>query len=411
MIKRTRRKFILSTMAVMALLLLLLLGAVNLVMYFSGEHQATGLMEQLARSDGALRRDEIGNPLPPQDSPSSFEPFRGAAPRNISDFSVKLGFDGTVLAVLPDAPYGLTSDEIHSLVSAALSSGASEGSLGQFRFLSAARTYGSILVFHDTQFERSVQLRLLLITGAIFLLSLAAVFPLSCGLARWAVHPVQEAFRKQRQFIADASHELRTPVTVIRANAELLESEIGENRWLSPIISESRRMQQQISDLLLLAKYDIAGQNFERQPLDLAKLVEGALLSFECLAYERGITLRSELPGALPLVGDGARLRQLCAILLDNAIKYTPSGGEISVSLLSRGHGALLTVRNTGAGIPEAEREKIFERFYRTDRSRARETGGFGLGLAIAQQIVLSHGGKISVGGREGEYTEFTVHL
>lgn len=411
MIKRTRRKFILSTMAVMALLLLLLLGAVNLVMYFSGEHQATGLMEQLARSDGALRRDEIGNPLPPQDSPSSFEPFRGAAPRNISDFSVKLGFDGTVLAVLPDAPYGLTSDEIHSLVSAALSSGASEGSLGQFRFLSAARTYGSILVFHDTQFERSVQLRLLLITGAIFLLSLAAVFPLSCGLARWAVHPVQEAFQKQRQFIADASHELRTPVTVIRANAELLESEIGENRWLSPIISESRRMQQQISDLLLLAKYDIAGQNFERQPLDLAKLVEGALLSFECLAYERGITLRSELPGALPLVGDGARLRQLCAILLDNAIKYTPSGGEISVSLLSRGHGALLTVRNTGAGIPEAEREKIFERFYRTDRSRARETGGFGLGLAIAQQIVLSHGGKISVGGREGEYTEFTVHL
>ncbi len=411
MIKRTRRKFILSTMAVMALLLLLLLGAVNLVMYFSGEHQATGLMEQLARSDGALRRDEIGNPLPPQDSPSSFEPFRGAAPRNISDFSVKLGFDGTVLAVLPDAPYGLTSDEIHSLVSAALSSGASEGSLGQFRFLSAARTYGSILVFHDTQFERSVQLRLLLITGAIFLLSLAAVFPLSCGLARWAVRPVQEAFRKQRQFIADASHELRTPVTVIRANAELLESEIGENRWLSPIISESRRMQQQISDLLLLAKYDIAGQNFERQPLDLAKLVEGALLSFECLAYERGITLRSELPGALPLVGDGARLRQLCAILLDNAIKYTPSGGEISVSLLSRGHGALLTVRNTGAGIPEAEREKIFERFYRTDRSRARETGGFGLGLAIAQQIVLSHGGKISVGGREGEYTEFTVHL
>lgn len=411
MIKRTRRKFILSTMAVMALLLLLLLGAVNLVMYFSGEHQATGLMEQLARSDGALRRDEIGNPLPPQDSPSSFEPFRGAAPRNISDFSVKLGFDGTVLAVLPDAPYGLTSDEIHSLVSAALSSGASEGSLGQFRFLSAERTYGSILVFHDTQFERSVQLRLLLITGAIFLLSLAAVFPLSCGLARWAVHPVQEAFQKQRQFIADASHELRTPVTVIRANAELLESEIGENRWLSPIISESRRMQQQISDLLLLAKYDIAGQNFERQPLDLAKLVEGALLSFECLAYERGITLRSELPGALPLVGDGARLRQLCAILLDNAIKYTPSGGEISVSLLSRGHGALLTVRNTGAGIPEAEREKIFERFYRTDRSRARETGGFGLGLAIAQQIVLSHGGKISVGGREGEYTEFTVHL
>lgn len=411
MIKRTRRKFILSTMAVMALLLLLLLGAVNLVMYFSGEHQATGLMEQLARSDGALRRDEIGNPLPPQDSPSSFEPFRGAAPRNISDFSVKLGFDGTVLAVLPDAPYGLTSDEIHSLVSAALSSGASEGSLGQFRFLSAERTYGSILVFHDTQFERSVQLRLLLITGSIFLLSLAAVFPLSCGLAHWAVRPVQEAFRKQRQFIADASHELRTPVTVIRANAELLESEIGENRWLSPIISESRRMQQQISDLLLLAKYDIAGQNFERQPLDLAKLVEGALLSFECLAYERGITLRSELPGALPLVGDGARLRQLCAILLDNAIKYTPSGGEISVSLLSRGHGALLTVRNTGAGIPEAEREKIFERFYRTDRSRARETGGFGLGLAIAQQIVLSHGGKISVGGREGEYTEFTVHL
>ena len=196
MIKRTRRKFILSTMAVMALLLLLLLGAVNLVMYFSGEHQATGLMEQLARSDGALRRDEIGNPLPPQDSPSSFEPFRGAAPRNISDFSVKLGFDGTVLAVLPDAPYGLTSDEIHSLVSAALSSGASEGSLGQFRFLSAERTYGSILVFHDTQFERSVQLRLLLITGAIFLLSLAAVFPLSCGLARWAVHPVQEAFQK-----------------------------------------------------------------------------------------------------------------------------------------------------------------------------------------------------------------------
>ena len=417
MINRTRRKFILSTMAVMALLLLLLLGALNLTMYFSTEHQVYRAMEQLARADGVPFREGPGRPKekspssPPRgDNLPAGQPLTGFLPPARSDFSVKLSFDGTVLGTYPAAPYELTSSEVDALITSAVATGVKSGSLGRFRFLLSDRPYGQILVFHDTQLERSTQLRLLLVTGGIFLLSLVAVFPLSLVLSRWAVRPVKDAFEKQRQFIADASHELRTPITVIRAGAELLETELGENRWLSPILSESRRMQEQISDLLFLAKSDHPDRPLEKREFDLSKVVRSAALSFECLAYEHHQTLTTQIEENLTLCGDEAQIGQLCAILLDNAVKHTPKGGEITLSLSAHGRARLLTLRNTGAGISAAEQERVFERFYRTSSARA-GTSGSGLGLSIAKTIVDAHGGKIAVSSHTSEYTEFTVTL
>lgn len=470
MIKKTRRKFVLIIMVIMTLVLALIFGALNLIMYSSGEHQVERALEQLAQNEGVPRRpdqqkfdstsppsytDKTGDstdsstiPIPPSRFPSSdssnsesssadgvvsepegntlsvpnpeeFSFFRlwdglfssGDVPRILSDFSVKVGFQGDILSVLPDTPYGMTESEVSALVSAALEMDISRGTVQNFRFLSQERQYGRILVFHDNTFERSVQLRLFFITSVIFLCSLAVVFFISLFLSAWAMRPVKDAFQKQRQFVADASHELKTPVTVIRANTDLLEGEVGPNRWLTSIRGEGERMQALVNELLLLAKYDISGRAFTKLQFDLSKTIQGAVLSFECLVYEQGQKLITRIDDGLTFSGDEQRIKQLCAILLDNAVKYTPKGGTITVILTAHGRSKQLTVRNTGAGIDEVEQAKIFERFYRTDSSRARNTGGFGLGLAIAKSIVDAHGGKITVDSQQGDYVDFIVTL
>ena len=230
-------------------------------------------------------------------------------------------------------------------------------------------------------------------------------------LTNWAIKPALEALDNQKQFVADASHELKTPIAVIMANSEALENEPNEKKWLNNIKSEAERMNDLISDLLDMARLENSNNKEIYQTENLSKLVEMSILTFESLIYEKNIKLDYVIDENISLNCNGSQIKQLVAILIDNAINHSDlKNGEIDIILKKEKINIILEVKNKGKEIPKEEREKIFERFYRADESRNRNSNRYGLGLAIAKNIVLNHNGKISVDYLSG-YTVFKVVL
>lgn len=244
----------------------------------------------------------------------------------------------------------------------------------------------------------------------IFVLVEFAIIALSIKITQWIIKPVKESFAKQKQFVADASHELKTPIAVIVANAEALEKEPQEAKWLNNIKSEAERMNELVTNLLDLAKLE-EGQGKENfQEEDLSKIVEMSVLTFESLLYENKIELKYDIQKNIKTRCNSGQIKQLVAILLDNAIKHSNERGKITITLKKQKNEIVLTVSNKGKEIPKEIQGKIFERFYKADESRNRDDNRYGLGLAIAKNIVENQNGKITVES-EKEMTTFKVVL
>jgi signal transduction histidine kinase len=230
-------------------------------------------------------------------------------------------------------------------------------------------------------------------------------------LAGKSLEPVRLAFLRQHAFVSDASHELRTPLAVIRANAEYLQLEQPDNPEVSDIVSESERLSALVETLLALARGDASGAGLERVPVDVGEVVEAAAGSMRPLAEERDVELSIVTGEGMTVLGDREQLRQLVIILVDNALRYTSPEGRVHVQAGADRDSVVLTVHDNGIGIPPEAVGRVFERFYRADSARSRESGGAGLGLAIARELVGGHGGRIEVDSTEGAGTTFTVRL
>lgn len=244
-----------------------------------------------------------------------------------------------------------------------------------------------------------------LIFGGIALL---VIFFLARYLANRIVAPLEESYLRQRQFISDAGHELKTPVAVMNANIDLLSREIGENPWLANIQYENERMSALVIQLLELARAENVTPQMEQ--LDLSRLVFGETLPFETVAYENGLTLETQITDQICVSGNSVQLKQLTSILIDNAIRHSVRGSEVQVILRKEKNHAFLSVRNDGEEIPPEQLQRLFERFYRTDAARTGEDGHYGLGLAIAKAIAQAHKGTVDVRCGQGK-VEFTVKL
>ncbi|MBQ6753262.1 MAG: HAMP domain-containing histidine kinase, partial [Clostridia bacterium] len=213
------------------------------------------------------------------------------------------------------------------------------------------------------------------------------------------VKPLEESYEKQKRFISDAGHELKTPVSVVNANAELLEREIGQNQWLENIQYENERMGNLVTQLLDLARLE----NVEtvKEEVNFSKVTAGEALPFESVAFEKGISLETEIEDNVLVEGNSAQLKQVVSILIDNALRHS-KGAKVSVALKKTHGQAVLSVTNEGDEIPPEQRERIFERFYRADEARTGGENNYGLGLAIAKSVADSHGGTLSVECRDG---------
>lgn len=234
----------------------------------------------------------------------------------------------------------------------------------------------------------------------IGVLSWVVLWGVCIVLARWATRPVERAWQEQRQFVADASHELKTPLTVIMTNAELLQTGPAREQYAHSILTMSQQMRSLVESLLELARVDNGAARASFETLDLSELVSEELLPFEPVYFERGLTLHSDIEPGICISGSSQHLRQVVGILLDNAMKYSPDGSTVRVRLTKQGSNALLTAANPGEALSREECQRIFRRFYRADP--ARTSGGYGLGLPIARGIVTDHGGRIWAESREG---------
>ncbi len=248
--------------------------------------------------------------------------------------------------------------------------------------------------------------------------TLAVFFVISLFLSRWALKPVQEAWDAQRQFVADASHDLKTPLTVILANTSILlkhpeRSIASESQWIESTQVEAEQMQGLVNEMLELAKVEANAQKQTQiaEPVDFSDLVDGQTLMFDSVALERNCQFDCEIDEDIVVKGDEQQLRKMTSTLVENAFKYVNEGGAIDVNLRKSGKNALLSIRNTGSVISADDLPHIFDRFYRTDKARTSGAGGFGLGLAIAREIARSHSGDITCASNESDGTTFTVTL
>ena len=331
-----------------------------------------------------------------------------------------LAADGSVTARIGCAEQ-LDEEAVSEIAAEASASSGERGRAGQWIYKTVPEGSGlGILILNAASLRKENRETLLLSLGT-FALACCLFALLARFLSRIIVRPVEENMQMQKRFIADASHELKTPLTVIDANASVLEQSVGQSKWLDYIKEQTGRMSGLVNELLQLSNLEEAkGSEALPQPeeFDAAEAVMAAALPFESVAFEGGVTLETDTPDALPARGSRKDLEQLAAILIDNAVKHSASGAAVRVSLTRsvprhgrKGEAALeLRVANTGEEIPPEALPHLFDRFYRVDESRARKAGGYGLGLAIAKGLAEKNGGSITVSSRDG-ITEFTLQL
>lgn len=276
---------------------------------------------------------------------------------------------------------------------------------------------GTTYTFIDTTSEQEVLNRLIFTFALVSLFTLIVVFFISRYLTNKSISPIKDAFEKQKQFISDASHELKTPLAVISTNVDVLMenpifSDPEHRKWLQYIRSEVKRMGKMTKDLLYLTQMEASeNQSFVCNRFNISTELELLLLGFEAVAYEKQLTLNYTLQPDVSLYGNKEQIIQVLMILLDNALKYTPSMGKIDLILSQTAHHIQLTVENSGEGIPPEELPHIFDRFYRVDKARSRENGSHGLGLSIAKAIVERHNGKIECESQVHHHTRFTLRF
>ena len=270
-----------------------------------------------------------------------------------------------------------------------------------------------LLVFLDITESQQTIVQLLITFIIIGGLTLFVIFGISVYFAKCSIIPIEQAYKKQKQFIQDASHELKTPLAAIGANLDVIiatpkQTVESQQKWLGHISYEIQRMSKLVNDLLFLAKTENTDLVTESVPVNLSTVIEHSILSIETMIYEKGIELEQHIEPKMIVNGDEDKIEQIFNILLDNAIKYTNIGGKIDVILTNRKNEAKLIISNTGNGISDEHIDRIFDRFYRIDEAR-KDNGSYGLGLAIAKSLVEGMDGEIKVTSIMNEKTTFTV--
>ena len=398
MIRKLRWKFVGIMMTIITIFLVLILTT----LYYSAQlNYRSQSMDTLHSAIKEVKEASSGNPPPPAPRSGPPLPAREASPILVADVKT----DGSI-SIIKNRIFSVDNSELEMLIALADQQEGSSGTMKDrhLRFLCDKKRPGGAVryAFVDIYAEQNSlywqAIHSVIIGGCAF----GAFFIFSVLLSKWAVKPVETAWKRQQQFVADASHELKTPLTVILSNANMLvhtpDIPSGRNNQrIEHIQAEAIRMKQLLESLLTLAKSDSGEQPWEHSRISLSFIVNSSILSFEPVAFDMGKYISSQVEDSIEMDGDEKKLRQLTDILLDNACKYSAEGSTILVSLSRSGpKEALLSVPNEGCPLSEDEMQHIFLRFYRADPSRG-GIPGYGLGLSIARSIASEHGARIDV--------------
>lgn len=426
MFKQSRRKIVATIMTILVLVWLGTLSVIYLSSYADMRRQNEQMLRTHAqmyllegqneniRGDDETKRPEVfGKPEKTEQEqflPQGENPELAQSPKfQLSTFySVALSYDGEVLTVENEPQAEYTDADLKELAADIVAQGKSSGRKKNLLFYVADKGGYLLVAFMDNTILNESAATLFRYTLLFGMAVLVIFFFLSVYLARKIVQPLEESYEKQKQFISDAGHELKTPISVVSTNAELLERELGANTWLSNIQYENERMGMLVTQLLELAHTEQVAPI--REGIDFSRLCNGEILPFESVAYEKGLVLESDILPEVTLEGDSGKLKQLVSILVDNGIRHSSGGEQVIVRLTREKHRIKLSVINSGAEIPADQRAQLFERFYRVDTVRNGQDRHYGLGLAIAKSIVTAHNGQIEVFCYDG-LVEFRVYL
>ena len=419
MFNKTKRKIVFTVVFSLLALMIVTLTTIYLSNRLSIERESRQMLQTFAEryslemQQGRGTEEERPEGVPEFDSgnkPDMRQDIRGKdepAFRLSTFYSVAYSKSGEVLAV-NNGNNDLQSEEsLLQTASSILEKGKKSGRSGNMTYLVQERDEYTLVAMIDGTINDNNLTRLfrqMLIIGAAALIVLVII---SIFIARRIVKPLEENDRRQKRFVSDAGHELKTPIAVISANSELLKRETGESEWLSNIDYENERMSDLVKQLLALSKAE--NGDIPKETVDFSRLTDGEVLPFESLAYEKGKRIESETEPDITVKGNPNQLRQLVSILLDNALSHG-SGETVSLTLKRERRSAVLTVANDAAKISADQLSHLFDRFYRTDEARNEDGSHYGLGLSIAKAVVDAHGGHISAAYKDGKAI-FTVYL
>ena len=412
MIYRLQKRFILICTVSVLLVITLVFGVILALNITSMNKNMDILADRVSEGGGRFPGSMTEKPHPDKEPPrndAEFEFITPETPFSTRHFTVFFDKNGEVSKTNTESIYSITDSIAVEYAENVLEEGKERGWISSYRYKIFSNGEELGVVFVDGSTSRSALMQSVTIAGFVLLGCAALVLILIFLLSKRAVKPIAESYDKQKQFITDANHELKTPLTLILANLDIAEAELGENEWLEDIRAEGHRMTELVNQLVALTRMDEEGGKLNCTEVPFGKLVEETVAEFEPLAKAREKSLVADLEEDVTCMGDDVLLRRLIGILMDNAIKYCDAGGEISV-FLRKGRRTVLAVENTYSSVGELELNRLFDRFYRADKAR-KFTGGYGIGLSMAKAIVEKHKGEITAYKKDEIHVGFKIVL
>lgn len=399
MIKGLRKKFVVVAMCSVLAVLAVVICVINVVNYVNVVKNADDVIYMLQEGGGKFGLNgalSVGKPFSPE------------TPYETRFFTVVVDADGNAVFVNDDFIAAISAQEAADMAEELFQKGKKDGFYGSYRYGAAAFGTGTMYIFVDCNKELTSFYNFLWTSIAVGAASLAVVLVLVLYFSDKVMRPVAESYSKQKRFITDASHEIKTPLTIISADADVLEQS-GANEWTADIKRQVSRLSDLTSELVFLARMEEADNRINKTDFCISEAIGEAARPFNAVAQAREMELKTDFKSNLTYNGDETMIRQLASLLIDNAIKYS-DGTVVEAALYGSGNKLTFTVKNRASYMRGDKLDDLFGRFYRRDASRNSETGGFGIGLSVAQSIVAAHKGRISA-RMDGDDVVFTVIL
>ena len=468
MIKRLKRKYTLIVMLSFISVISIIITAINLVSYSAVNSQLDEKLEMIIDNEGKMPDfpipDIFGDTETPDDAPDDepaddggegvtkpeeapdeeTAPDEGVTEENPADeeeksdsneeekreeevedprqnmspetpfetrfFSVKLNTDGTFASVDTTKIAAVDDELAMQYTLSVLEGGKESGYVGTYRFMRSETEEGAICVFIDAYRELK-SVRFFIVSSIIIsVVGTILVFAIVVLLSETALRPIIESYEKQKRFITDAGHEMKTPLTVISANAEIIEMENGESQWISGIHSQVAKLASLTEKLVLLSKME-EGAKLVMNEFSLSEAIYDTCDQYKSIAMSEGVSFDVSVSDNVLIIGNEVEIRRAVSLLLDNAFRYVNDGGRVDVMLQKLANGVEIKLANTTDGVDKGSLDRWFDRFYRTDLSRNSATGGSGIGLSVVKAIVNAHGGNVKASSPDGVRVEFTINI
>ena len=404
MIRKLRWKFIWIAMLVMIFVLGTIVAVINVLNYKKSNTYSDIIISLLTDNEGGF----------PQDFPARPNENDGMTPETPFEarfFSVMINEQGEVVFSDVKQIAAISQETAETYAKTLFSDGKTSGMYDDYKYRVKATDEGTLYIFLDCTREMNAFRGFLQTSILISIGGLAVVFVLIIIFSRIALKPVEESYEKQKHFITNASHDIKTPLTIINAGAEVIELEHGEIEWTKEIKKQTARLTALTDKLVFLSRMDEENYQIEKREFDFTELVNETIEPYRGMAKAKGFTFSIDCQSGIAYNGNEEMLSQAIALLMDNAIKYTNENGGICITVKKSMKGVELHFKNTTEGVKTGNYNEIFERFYRADKSRNSTQGGHGIGLSVVKAIITAHKGKISAHSEDGKSIEFTIIL